>query len=151
MVLAFRPDSRATFRKETPRSVAGAAPAARMDTTPGTVLRSPKQFEWMRQNFFCASIVAAVILGIGVTTGWGQQIQEKPHNLELARAVRPWEFLPVTGTRAGLLGDESGRMEAWVYPLKIFREFHLKFHTVGRALAAEASARTVTVRPESAT
>ncbi len=128
-----------------------AAGAARMDTTPGTVLRSPKQFEWKRQNFFCASIVAAVILGIGVTTGWGQQIQEKPHNLELARAVRPWEFLPVTGTRAGLLGDESGRMEAWVYPLKIFREFHLKFHTEGRDLAAESLARTITVRPESAT
>src|SRR5882762_2303200 len=128
-----------------------AAGAARMDTTPGTVLRSPKQFEWMRQNFFCASIVAAVILGIGVTTGWGQQIQEKPRALELSRAVRPWEFLPVTGTRAGLLGDESGRMEAWVYPLKIFREFHLEFHTEGRDLAAESLARTATVRPESAT
>ncbi len=76
---------------------------------------------------------------------------EKPHNLELARTVHPWEFLPVTGTRAGLLGDESGRMEAWVYPLKIFREFHLKFHTEGRNLAAESLARTVMVRPESAT
>src|SRR5438876_1165220 len=53
--------------------------------------------------------------------------------------------------RAGLLGNESGRMEAWVYPLKIFREFHLKFHTEGRVLPAEALARTVTVRPESAT
>ena len=42
-------------------------------------------------------------------------------------------------------------MEAWVYPLKIFREFHVKFHTEGRVLAAEALARTVTVRPESAT
>src|SRR5712692_2655997 len=27
---------------------------------------------------------------------------------QLSRAVRPWEFLPVTGMRAGLLGDESG-------------------------------------------
>ncbi|HEY6267855.1 MAG TPA: hypothetical protein VIX11_06135, partial [Candidatus Acidoferrum sp.] len=40
---------------------------------------------------------------------------------------------------------------AWVYPLKIFRDFHLKFHTEGRVLAAESLARTVTVRPESAT
>src|SRR5256885_441965 len=46
-----------------------------------------------------------------------------------AGAVGRWEFLPVTGMRAGLLGDESGRMEAWVNPLKILREFHLKFHT----------------------
>jgi glycogen debranching enzyme len=77
--------------------------------------------------------------------------QEPPHSLELSRAVRPWEFLPVTGMRAGLLGDESGRMEAWVYPLKILREFHLKFHTEGRVLPAEALARTITVRPESST
>jgi glycogen debranching enzyme len=61
------------------------------------------------------------------------------------------EFLPVTGMRAGLLGNESGRMEAWVYPLKILREFHLKFHTEGRVLPAEALARTITVRPESST
>jgi glycogen debranching enzyme len=42
-------------------------------------------------------------------------------------------------------------MEVWVYPLKVFREFHLKFHTEGRVLPAEALARTITVRPESAT
>src|SRR6266436_3652112 len=77
--------------------------------------------------------------------------QEPKHSLELSRAVRPWEFLPVTGMRAGLLGDESGRMEAWVYPLKILREFHLKFRTAGRVLPAEALARTLTVRPESST
>ena len=128
-----------------------AAGATRMHTTPGTPVRSQKQFERIRLKLFGASIMAAVILGIGVLAGWSQQMQEKPHNLELSRAVRPWEFLPVTGTRAGLLGDESGRMEAWVYPLKIFREFHLKFHTEGRDLAAESLARTVTVRPESTT
>src|SRR5207248_8171555 len=33
----------------------------------------------------------------------------------------------------------------------LFRDFHLKFHTERRLLAAEALARTVTVRPESAT
>src|SRR5258708_6042070 len=77
--------------------------------------------------------------------------QEPQPSLELSRAVRPWEFLPVTGMRAGLLGNESGRMEAWVYPLKILREFHLKFHTEGRVLQAEALARTITVRPESST
>ncbi len=128
-----------------------AAGATRMHTTPGTPVRSQKQFEWMRLKFLGAFIVAAVILGIGVPAGWSQQMQEKPHSLQLSRAVRPWEFLPVTGTRAGLLGNESGRMEAWVHPLKIFREFHLKFHTEGRDLAAESLARTVTVRPESAT
>ena len=97
-------------------------------------------------------MAATAIMGIGAITGWAQQApQETQRGLELSRAVRPWEFLPITGTRAGLLGNETGRMEAWVYPLKIFREFHLRFHTEGRVLAAEALARTVTVRPESAT
>src|SRR6266478_732282 len=91
------------------------------------------------------------IMGMGAPAGWSQQTPEPAPRLELSRAVRPWEFLPITGTRAALLGNESGRMEAWVYPLKIFRDFHLRFHTEGRVLMAEALARTVTVRPESAT
>lgn len=71
--------------------------------------------------------------------------------MELARTTRSWEFLPVVGTRSALFGNETGRMEAWVYPLKIFRDFHLIFHVGDRALAAESLARTLTVRPESAT
>jgi glycogen debranching enzyme len=76
--------------------------------------------------------------------------QATPKSLELSRTVRPWEFLPVTGTRAGLFGNEAGKFEAWVYPLKPFREFHLTFHVGDRALAAESLARTLTVHPESA-
>jgi len=70
--------------------------------------------------------------------------------LELSRTIRTWEFLPVVGSRAGLFGNETGRFEAWVYPLKIFRDFHLIFHVGDRALPAESLARTLTVRPESA-
>jgi glycogen debranching enzyme len=71
--------------------------------------------------------------------------------MELSRPVRTWEFLPAVGMRAGLFGNESGQFEGWVYPLKLFRGFHLRFHTDGRVLPAESLARTVTVRPESAT
>ncbi|HEY6267432.1 MAG TPA: hypothetical protein VIX11_03980, partial [Candidatus Acidoferrum sp.] len=122
-----------------------------MQITPVTTIPFQRQFVWSWLKRIGACLAAAVVLGIGAPAGWSQQAQEKPHELELSRGVRPWEFLPVTGMRAGLLGNESGRMEAWVYPLKIFREFHLKFHTEGRVLAAKSLARTVTVRPESAT
>jgi glycogen debranching enzyme len=71
--------------------------------------------------------------------------------IELSRTDRPWEFLPITGTRAGLFGNEAGQFEAWVYPLKILRDFHLRFHQDGRVIPAEALARTVAVRPESST
>src|SRR5579864_4861479 len=76
--------------------------------------------------------------------------QQSSPALELTRTVRSWEFLPVVGTRAGLFGNETGDFEAWVYPLKIFREFHLTFHVGDRDLPAESLARTLTVRPESA-
>ena len=77
--------------------------------------------------------------------------QSVPAPLELSRPLRSWEFLPAVGMRAGLFGNESGQFEGWVYPLKLFRGLHLRFHTDGRVLPAEALARTVTARPESAT
>jgi len=73
------------------------------------------------------------------------------HPLELSRPVRSWEFLPVVGESAGLFGNEAGQFEAWVYPLKILRDFHLTFLVGGRALLADTLARTITVRPESST
>lgn len=76
--------------------------------------------------------------------------QNPAERLELSRTARPWEFLAATGTRAALLGNEAGNLEAWVYPLKIFREFHLRFLTENRALPAKSLARTIRVRPESA-
>src|SRR5919109_3767475 len=72
-------------------------------------------------------------------------------SLELTRTARPWEFLSAVGARAGLFGNEAGQFEAWAYPLKIFRHFHLRFRTDGRVIPAEALVRTVTVRPESCT
>jgi GH15 family glucan-1,4-alpha-glucosidase len=80
-----------------------------------------------------------------------QAAEQRSHSLELSRPVRTWEFLSAVGTRAGLLGNEAGRMEAWVYPLKLLREFRLQFHTEGRVLPAETLARTLITRPESST
>ncbi len=72
-------------------------------------------------------------------------------SLELSRPVRPWEFVSATGTRAAILGNEQGTLEAWVYPLKILSDFHLRFHVDGTPLPAETLARTLIVRPESTT
>jgi glycogen debranching enzyme len=98
-----------------------------------------------------AYLVAALIAAIWPTVLYCQETPKTRPSMELSRTVRPWEFLSATGMRAGLLGNEAGRMEAWVYPLKILREFHLKFHTDGQVLPAEGLARTLTVRPESCT
>ncbi len=103
---------------------------------------------------FCAlmrrSWAGSVLLAICLIGSVPCSAQQAAPALELTRTVRTWEFLPVVGARAGLFGYETGDFEAWVYPLKIFRDFHLIFHIGDRALPAESLARTLTVRPESA-
>jgi GH15 family glucan-1,4-alpha-glucosidase len=76
---------------------------------------------------------------------------EAPKKMELTRAARPWEFVSAVGQRAGVLGNEGGKLEAWVYPLKLFRDFHLLFHLQERVIPAESLARSVRVRPEAST
>ncbi len=103
-----------------------------------------------RSRFFVRRFVFFLSLCLAFMSPFAASQQTAP-GLELSRTVRAWEFLPVVGMRAGLFGTENGCLEAWVYPLKIFRAFHLTFHVGGRALPAESLARTLTVRPESAT
>jgi glycogen debranching enzyme len=91
-------------------------------------------------------LIRFLVLVITCSTAGAQS-----HEIELSRSARPWEFLCATGTRAGLFGNESGNLEAWVYPLKVFRNFHVRFLMDGRTLPAEALIRTVKVRPESST
>src|SRR5215467_11489136 len=92
-------------------------------------------------------ILSMLLAVIAVSVVLPAQAQE----LQLSRSARPWEFFCAIGSRAGLFGNEAGNLEAWVYPLKIFRNFHLNFLTEGRSLPAETLARTVSVRPESST
>ena len=98
----------------------------------------------LRRSRFCAF---ALFLLFSSQCGYAHA----PSSIELSRPIRTWEFLPVVGQRAALFGNESGRLEAWVYPLKILRDLHLVFHVDGRALPADTLARTLTVHPESCT
>src|SRR5579872_7635942 len=70
-------------------------------------------------------------------------------DLEISRPVRSWEFLDAVGPRAGLLGREDGTLEAYVYPLKLFKDLRLRFETDGRVIPGEAIARRMTSRPGS--
>jgi glycogen debranching enzyme len=98
-----------------------------------------------RQRMFARAVMLTVFI---LLPGVAQETSSKP---QLTRAIRPWEFFSSVGARAGLFGSEGGNLEAWVYPLKIFRNFHLIFNVEGRALPAESVARTITARPESCT
>jgi glycogen debranching enzyme len=123
---------------------AAASPNPRFKT-----IASP-YFDWFPSDG--AAITARLIFLLCVVLAFSpwSGAQQSAQTLELTRTIRSWEFLPVVGTRAGLFGNETGRFEAWVYPLKLFRDFHLTFHVGDQSLPAESLARTLTVRPESA-
>lgn len=87
----------------------------------------------------------------GALSGGRSTPTGSPKELQITRPVRTWEFLPAVGHKAGIFGHENGTVEAWVYPMKIVRDFHLVFHFGDREVPAEALARSITVRPESAT
>ena len=72
-----------------------------------------------------------------------------PAQMELSRPVHPSEFLCAVGQRSAVFGNETGTVEAWVYPLKLLRDFSLIFHVDDHDIPAAALARTIVVRPES--
>lgn len=76
---------------------------------------------------------------------------ERSPSLEISRPARPWEFLCAVGKRAAIFGNESGHVEAWVYPLKLFRNFSVTFRTAEGEFKAETMVRTIIARPESTT
>jgi glycogen debranching enzyme len=101
------------------------------------------------------SAVTALLLATALLEGAAAQ---KPapdlpaeRKLEISRPARPWEFLSAVGKRAGLLGNESGHVEAWTYPLKILRDLKLTVMSEGREIPAETLVRTVIAHPESTT
>lgn len=68
-------------------------------------------------------------------------------DLEISRLVRPGEFVDAVGPRAGLFGTEDGTLEAYVYPLKIFKDLRLRFRLDGHDIPAASIARRVTAQP----
>jgi glycogen debranching enzyme len=110
------------------------------------------QIRTSRARFRAATIFRRIAILTGLVVACSQAFATRgADELELNRTSRPWESISALGQRAALFGNESGRLEAWVYPLKILRNFQLRFITAGYALPGAAVSRTVTVRPASTT
>src|SRR5215475_1761505 len=101
------------------------------------------------RKFVASGAVAAGVFAMGA--GAQNVKHSRDGGLLIERPARPWEFLCTVGKRAGILGNESGRVEAWVYPLKVLRDFHVTIHNDGKAIPAEGLVRTIEARPESTT
>src|SRR5262245_53446484 len=102
------------------------------------------------RSFLAVSLFAASADVLSVAAR-SQESSASTKSLAITRSARPWEFLASVGKKASLLGNESGIVEAWVYPLKILRDLRLTVHTGGREIPAESLVRTVIARPESTT
>ncbi len=72
-------------------------------------------------------------------------------SLELSGRAEPWRFVNAVGEKAGIWGFESGVLEGWVYPLKVFHDFSLAFQMEGSPTIypGDQLVRAVRVRPES--
>ena len=75
--------------------------------------------------------------------------QSSGEALALSGDARDWQFVDAVGPHSALLGRESGSVEAWIFPLKLFRDFHLSFRAGDHVIPAESLPRTITIRPES--
>jgi len=75
--------------------------------------------------------------------------QASQGELTLSRNAQNWQFLDAVGPHSALFGREDGNFEAWIYPLKLLRDFHLTFHVSNHVIPAETLPRTITARPES--
>ena len=104
-------------------------------------IRVIRDIRAIRVVFFCCFVVAAYSEVPRVEIG----------THELSRPARPWEFVDAVGQHSGLLGNESGRFEAWVYPIKIFRDFDLTFVLADRRIPASSLVRRLVMRPEGPT
>ena len=75
--------------------------------------------------------------------------QSSSDALVLSGNARDWQFVNAVGPHSALLGREDGTFEAWVFPLKLFRDFHLTFRAGDHQIPAANLPRTITIRPES--
>src|SRR5262249_48545283 len=93
----------------------GLGGAKEMEISREFSVRLPRTFcrKWPKQVLACLTAVLAITARAPAARR--QQPKEVPPPMELSRTVRPVEFLPVTGQRAALFGNEAGGMEAWVY------------------------------------
>jgi len=75
------------------------------------------------------------------------------HPLTLTRPAREGTPFNQAGRRFAVLGDESGRFEAWAYPLKLFRQFEFSFFVdeSTRPVNAGSIVRTIDKTPSRTT
>jgi hypothetical protein len=97
--------------------------------------------------------ICAIAPAIGSTGARAQgvpkfEIADSP--IQLEGPARPGIYLGGVGREAGFFGYETGRFEAWSWPVKLFHDFELAFKIPDytEPIPGASVARQVIVRPE---
>ena len=82
--------------------------------------------------YLAVALLLAEAVGSGAVQPAGiAKFNLTPGPLQLDGMASPWRFVNAVGEESGLWGFENGQLEGWVYPLKIFHDFHLAFQLEG--------------------
>lgn len=73
--------------------------------------------------------------------------------VEWRSPAQPNLYFDTTGHRSAVLGWQTGRFEAWIYPIKVLQDFHLAFQPQGalEPIDGDSLLAQVLTRPESTT
>src|SRR5262245_51673725 len=103
-----------------------------------------------RMKTLTLSVICVLSMNIVAAQSLPSKFDLPKSGLELERRTQAGSFFDVVGRRAAALGYEHGRMEAWVYPLKILDDFKLAFKIEGYPLEFDGAdiLTSINVRPE---
>ena len=105
-----------------------------------------------RVGRFSCYVLAFVLVFPAILWSQGIPKFDRPTSpLELEGTAEPWRFVHSVGEKAGAWGFESGVLEGWVYPVKIFHDFSVAFQLEGQPTIypGEQLLRAVRIRPHS--
>ena len=73
-----------------------------------------------------------------------------PGELHITRDTQAGRAFTVVGPRGALLGEQSGRMEGWVFPWKLFADFRISARMDGYPVPIDVNGQsaTIDVRPD---
>lgn len=127
--------------------------AARLAMSKPAVTKSKRAVRWLLAVFLAVTSSALAQTPADSALSGVPRFKLEYSGLSASGTARAGAFLADIGSRAALMGEETGVVDVWSWPEKLVGDLRLAFKTPGRNDAIEAStvAKTASARPEAAT
>ncbi len=105
----------------------------------------------VRQIFLAAVFITGALFA--QKENYVDKFELHKSDIALERNALPYQYFDKIGTKAALMGFESGGFEMWIWPWKVLRDFDLEFFlgTSTRPILSKDIVRTINVTPEATT